>query len=149
MPAAIMNVASNKMARLRSATLLPSLERIFSTFGFNLRSSHQSRAPPPMSIGKVIRVGRYIPRPNDVPIPVAHSAKHPSAKPSARAFRSPSPSASRIVKVANAFACGATRSILPSASRMERKMPSTVSLIDFCTTSQEYLHGVIRILVMS
>ena len=129
-----MNVANSMMARIRSATLLPSSERIFSTFGFNLRSSHQSRAPPPISIGKVIRVGRYIPSPNEVPIPVAHSAKQPSANPSASAFRSPSPSASRMVKVANAFACGAMRSILPSASRIERKMAIPAPRIDPGTT---------------
>ena len=84
-PAASINVPSNMIARVLSASLLPSSSRILSIFGASLFASHQSLKPPPISIGKVAKVGRYIPSPKDVPIPVAHSMKQPSKKPNPNA----------------------------------------------------------------
>ena len=67
-------------------------------------------------------MGRYIPNPNDVPIPVAHSANAPNSIPKNSALKSPFPLSSTIVNDANAFACGARRSIFPFASKSERKI---------------------------
>ena len=63
-----------------------------------------------------------MPRPNDVPIPVAHSTKAPKANPRANAPQSPCPSARMVVKYANALAWGASRSMVPSASSLDRNM---------------------------
>ena len=103
-PAATMKVNSSISALLFSEAAAPSERRISSTLGNKRLFSHQSRAAPPASIGNVTGVGRYIPRPNDVPIPVAHSAKAPRAKPRASAYQSPWPSARMIVNEAKALA---------------------------------------------
>ena len=121
-PAATMKVNSSIRARLFSEAAEPSERRISSTLGRSLRVSHQSRAAPPISIGKVTGVGRYMPSPKDVPIPVAHSAKAPSRKPRPRAYQSPCPSARMMVNAAKALAWGASRSMLPSASSLDRKI---------------------------
>ena len=92
-----------------SASCAPFSILIESTFGWSLLLSHQSPGGAPRSIGNVAGVGRYIPNPNDVPIPVAHSTKAPRANPRANAPQSPCPSARMVVKYANAFACGASR----------------------------------------
>ena len=84
-----MNVNNNNNALLFSASFVPFSSLIASTLGCSLRFSHQSLAAPPANIGNVIGVGRYIPNPKEVPIPVAHSIKPPRAKPSPKAIQSP------------------------------------------------------------
>ena len=84
-----MNVKRSIKARFFSAFSVPYLRRICSTLGNNLLFSHQSLAAPPISIGNVATVGRYIPKPNEVPIPVAHSTNAPNKNPKPKAYQSP------------------------------------------------------------
>ena len=52
-------------------------------------------------------------------MPVAHSTKQPRRNPRPSNIRSPCPFATMMEKVANALACGASRSIVPLASSIE------------------------------
>ena len=129
-----MNVRRSILALFFSAAAFPSSFLTDSTMGLSLLSSHQERYAPPISIGNVAGVGRYIPKPNDVPIPVAHSAKAPRAIPRSRALQLPWPSASMVVKYANAFAWGASSSIVPSARSLDRNMATPAPRIAPGTT---------------
>ena len=129
-----MNVNNSICAPFFSAAAFPSFALVDSTTGFILLSSHHDLYAPPISMGNVAGVGRYMPRPNEVPIPVAHSTNAPSAIPIRRALQLPWPSARMVVKYAKAFAWGAKRSILPSASIFERKMATPAPSIAPGTT---------------
>ena len=67
-------------------------------------------------------------------MPVAHSTNAPRANPRASAPQSPCPSARIVVKYANALACGAKRSMVPSARSFERKMATAAPRIAPGTT---------------